>query len=46
MAFDPETKRIFLPTAENETILSDDPQKPPERKIKSGSFTVLVLDKQ
>jgi DNA-binding beta-propeller fold protein YncE len=43
MAFDPKTKNIYLPTAEFETVPSSDPQKPPQRKMKPGSFTVVVV---
>ena len=45
MAFDPKTRNIYLPTAEFETVPDPDPQKPPQRKIKPGSFTVLVVAK-
>jgi DNA-binding beta-propeller fold protein YncE len=46
MAFDPKTKNIYLPTAEIEAIPSSDPHKPPDIRIKPGSFVVLVLAKQ
>jgi hypothetical protein len=46
MVFDPVTKRIYLPYAEFEVVLDSDPQKRPERKIKQGSFAVLVVGKQ
>ena len=43
MAFDPITKKIYLPTADIETVATSDPQKPYGRKIKPGSFRVLVV---
>lgn len=43
MAFDPKTKNIYLLTAEFETISTKDPAKPFERKIKPGSFCVVVV---
>jgi hypothetical protein len=45
MALDPKTKRIFLPTAEFETVANTDPkfQSPFRSQIKPGSFTVLVV---
>jgi len=43
MAFDTKTKNIYLLTAELETVPSSDPAKPPQRKIKPGSFCVLVV---
>jgi hypothetical protein len=45
MVFDPVTKRIYLPYAEFELVLNSDPRKRPERKIKPGSFNVLVVGK-
>ena len=45
MAFDPLSGKIYLPTAELETVPSGDPQKLPQRKIKPGSFTILVVSK-
>ena len=43
MALDPVTKKIFLPTADIETSPNADPQKPFVRRIKPGSFRVLVV---
>jgi DNA-binding beta-propeller fold protein YncE len=45
MTFDPKTKKIFLPTAEFETIPNTDPKFPYpfERQMKPGTFDVLVV---
>jgi|SRR5579863_3444268 len=43
MVFDPNTKRIFLPTADFENLPTADPGKPYKRQEKPGSFRVLVL---
>jgi hypothetical protein len=43
MTFDPRTKNIYLLTAEFETVPNVDPAKPPQRKMKPGSFTVIVV---
>ena len=43
MAYDPVTKKIYLPTADIETIATQDPAKPFVRKMKPGSFRVLVV---
>jgi len=45
MAFDPATGKIYLPTAEFETVPSVDSQKPPQRRMKPGSFTILVVSR-
>jgi len=45
MAFDPLTKRIYLPVAEFEIVSTPGPQQRPERKIKPGSFSVVVVGK-
>jgi hypothetical protein len=45
MAFDPKTKNIYLPTADFEFIPDADPKKPPQRRWKTGSFTVLVVSR-
>jgi DNA-binding beta-propeller fold protein YncE len=46
MAFDPQTKRIFLPAAEfEEPAPSTDPTKRPRRTVKPGTFTILVVGK-
>jgi YVTN family beta-propeller protein len=42
MAFDPKTKKIFLPAAQVDIIPADDPSKKPTRRIQEGSFGVLV----
>lgn len=46
MAFDPMTKKIFLPAAEYD-MKSDpaDPSKPPLRIMRPGTFTVVVVGK-
>ena len=41
MAFDPKTKKIFLPAAEFDTVAA----KGSSRKMKAGSFVVLVVSK-
>jgi hypothetical protein len=48
MAFDPKTKRIFLPTAEFEIVPDSDPKSEARVKsqMKSGSFIMLVVGKQ
>ena len=43
MALDPVTKKIYLPTADIETVPNADPKKPFVRKMKPGSFRVLVV---
>jgi DNA-binding beta-propeller fold protein YncE len=47
MAFDPKTKKMFLPTAEFETVPNTDPKVPFPFKmqIRPGTFTVLVVSK-
>lgn len=45
MAFDPKTKKIFLPAAEYTMTPNADPAKPPTRTLKPDSFTVLVVGK-
>ena len=42
MAFDPKTRKIFLPAADVETIPAADPSQRPQRKVNPGSFGVLV----
>jgi DNA-binding beta-propeller fold protein YncE len=45
MAFDPKTKKIFLPTAD---VVETPPATPggrPQRTVKPGSFVVLVVSK-
>jgi DNA-binding beta-propeller fold protein YncE len=43
MAFDPRTKRVFLPAADVEMVPAAEPGGRPQRKIRPGSFQVLVL---
>lgn len=43
MALDPISKKIYLPTADFETIANPDPKEPFVRKVKPGSFRVLVV---
>lgn len=45
MTFDPATGKIYLPTVELESVPSVDPQKPPQRRIRPGSFAILVVSK-
>jgi DNA-binding beta-propeller fold protein YncE len=45
MAFDPRTKKIFLPAAEYLETPAADPSKRPARTVKPGSFAVLVVSK-
>ncbi len=45
MAFDPKTKKIFLPAAEYQETPATEPGKRPTRTMKPGSFTVLVVGK-
>jgi hypothetical protein len=45
MAFDPKTKKIFLPAADVETIPAADPAQRPQRKVNPGSFGVLVAER-
>lgn len=45
MAFDPSTKKIFLPAAEYLETPAADASKRPQRTMKPGSFVVLVLGK-
>lgn len=43
MAFDPKTKRVFLPAADVDVIPAATGSGRPQRKIRPGSFAVLVL---
>lgn len=43
MAFDPKTKKIFLPTAEVVTAPASGPSKRPQRKVTPGTFQVVVV---
>src|SRR6266513_156884 len=45
MAFDPKTKKIFLPAAEYTETPAAEPGKRPTRTMKPGSFVVLVVGK-
>jgi DNA-binding beta-propeller fold protein YncE len=45
MAFDPKTKKIFLPAAEFDEAPASDPSKRPRRTVKPGTFVVLVVGK-
>ena len=45
MAFDPKTKKIFLSAAEYIETPATTAGGRPQRSIKSGSFTVLVVGK-
>jgi len=46
MAFDSKTKNIYLPTQGFEFVRNADPQKPPIRRWKAGSFEVLVVSRK
>jgi DNA-binding beta-propeller fold protein YncE len=45
MAFDPKTKKIFLPAVEYQETPASEPGKPPQRSMKPGTFAVLVVGK-
>jgi DNA-binding beta-propeller fold protein YncE len=45
MAFDPKTKKIYLPTAEFNEAPPAEPGQRPRRTIKPGTFVVLVVGK-
>jgi hypothetical protein len=45
MAFDPKTKKIFLSAAEYIETPATTPGGRPQRSVKPGSFTVLVVSK-
>jgi DNA-binding beta-propeller fold protein YncE len=45
MAFDPKTKKIFLPAAEYLETPATEPGKRPVRTVKPGTFVVLVVGK-
>src|SRR5258708_6626249 len=45
MAFDPKTKKIFLPAAEYVETPASEPGRRPQRSIKPGSFVVIVVGK-
>jgi alkaline phosphatase len=43
MAFDTKTKRVYLPAADVDVIPAANASERPQRKIRPGSFAVLVL---
>ena len=43
MVFDPRTKSVFLPAADVEVIPAADPSQRPQRKVRPGTFQVLVV---
>ena len=45
MAFDPKTKKVFLPAAEFTETPATEPGKRPTRTMKPGSFAVLIVGK-
>ena len=45
MAFDPKTKKIFLPAAEFDETTAAAPGGRPRRSVKPGTFAVLVVGK-
>jgi len=45
MAFDPKTKKVFLPAAEYLETPATEPGKRPQRSVKPGTFVVLVVSK-
>jgi hypothetical protein len=45
MAFDPKTRKIFLPAAEVVETPSSTPGGRPQRTMKPGSFAVVVVGK-
>jgi DNA-binding beta-propeller fold protein YncE len=45
LAFDPKTRKVFLPAAEYQETPAIDPTKRPTRSVKPGSFVVLVVGK-
>src|SRR5262245_32067224 len=45
MAFDPKTKKIFLPAAEFQETPATEPGRRPQRSVKPGTFAVLVVGK-
>src|SRR5262252_7470043 len=45
MAFDPKTKKIFLPAAEYQETPATEPGRRPQRSVKPGTFAVLVVAK-
>jgi DNA-binding beta-propeller fold protein YncE len=45
MAFDPKTKKIFLPAAEYQEIPATEPGRRPQRSVKPGTFALIVVAK-
>ena len=45
LAFDPKTKKIFLPAAEMIEKPAADPSQRPTRTVKPGTFGILVLER-
>ena len=45
MAFDPKTKKIFLPAAGYQETPATEPGRRPQRSVKPGTFAVLVVGK-
>ncbi|MBI1765790.1 MAG: PQQ-binding-like beta-propeller repeat protein [Acidobacteria bacterium] len=45
MAFDPKTKKVFLPAVEYQETPATEPGKPPQRSMKPGTFTLLIVGK-
>ena len=45
MAFDPKTKKIFLPAADFQETPASEPGKRPQRSVKPGTFVVLLVGK-
>ena len=45
MAFDPKTRKIFLPAAEILETPATEPGRRPQRSVKPGTFAVLVVGK-
>ena len=45
MAFDPKTKKIFLPAAEYQETSASEPGRRPQRSVKPGTFAVLIVGK-
>lgn len=45
LAFDPKTRQLFLPTAEVEMIPASGEGQRPTRRVKDGTFVVLVVGK-
>jgi YVTN family beta-propeller protein len=46
MAFDAQTRKIFVPAADVEIIPASDPSQKPQRKVTPGTFAVYVAEPQ